>query len=463
MKNWLNSILVDRDKNYLSAFNKNNYPLIKIDSRQIETGDIFLPFQGENLNSHVFLPQVYSKVSFFFYDKKGLSLIPQDKMEQIDFSKGIEVTDTSKVLPLICLGVCRDFIHKDGVKICALTGSVGKTTTRTMVVTLLSHLNPLTAQGNFNNEIGVPLTVLKYKPGFHKCVVLEFGARHLDDINYLCSITEPDITSCINVFSSHLQEFKTVDNIYKAKSEIFNWGEYISTLGDDPKLKNIALSTKKDTLFFGTDPSNNIRLLDNKKDSYQDLCSYITLRINGSEEEFKLSMYHESYGIDLVAALSLAIRIEPDISILKQNILTFSGAHGRFELIKLGNYTLINDCYNASYESVTSSLKTLRSTFKENKVIILGDMLELGEVSDDLHLKLIPEIIANAPFCLICIGPNMKQVFDKLNEAVSFKTLFFNSVDEINYDNLKEIINGKVVLIKASHSMNFSSIIDKLK
>ena len=136
----------------------------------------------------------------------------------------------------------------------------------------------------------------------------------------------------------------------------------------------------------------------------------------------------------------------------------------RMEAWNVGdNITIYNDTYNANPQSMKAGLTTLSKSITSVKVAVLGDMLELGEVSDDLHLKLIPEIIANAPFCLICIGPNMKQVFDKLNEAVSFKTLFFNSVDEINYDNLKEIINGKVVLIKASHSMNFSSIIDKLK
>ncbi len=461
MKNWLNNILVDPNRSYPSEFKKENYSIVKIDSRQLSPGDIFLPFQGENINSHLFLPEVSNTVSCFFYDEEGLSLLAEEQKDRIDFSRGIEVTNTSQVLPLLCLGVCRDFIHKDNVRICALTGSVGKTTTRSMVVSFLSHLNPLTAEGNFNNEIGVPLTVLRYKPGYHKCVVLEFGARHMDDISYLCSITEPDITSCINVYSSHLQEFKSIDNIYAAKSKIFNWGEVISTLGDDPKLKDLSLSIKKDVLFFGTDPSNNIRLLENKKDDYENN-SYILVRIKGQDEQFCLSTYHASFGIDLVAALSIALRVEPDISVLKKNIMSYSGASGRFEVIKKDNYILVNDCYNASYESVNSSLKTLSKTFKEPKVIILGDMLELGEASLELHLKLIPDILSNSPSCLICVGPNMKEVYDKLYSTVTFKTLYYNSVDEIDYNELKEIIIGKIVLVKALHSMNFSKIVKQL-
>ncbi len=461
MKNWLNNILVDPNKSYPSEFRKENYSLVKIDSRQVSSGDIFLPFQGENINSHLFLPEVSNTVSCFFYDKEGISLLTREQITRVDFTRGIEVTNTLQVLPLLCLGVCRDFIHKDKVRICSLTGSVGKTTTRSMVVSFLSHLNPLTAEGNFNNEIGVPLTVLKYKPGYHKCVILEFGARHLDDISYLCSITEPDITSCINVYSSHLQEFKSIDNIYEAKSKIFNWGEVISTLGDDSKLKNLALSTKKDVLFFGTDPSNNVRLLENKKDDY-DNSSYISVRIKGQDEQFRLSTYHTSFGIDLVAALSIALRVESDISILKKNISSYSGTSGRFELIQKKNYIIINDCYNASYESVSSSLKTLCKSFKEQKIIILGDMLELGAVSKELHLKLIPDILANSPICLICIGPNMKEVYDKLSSTVAFKTLYYNSVDELDYNELNKLIIGKVILIKASHSMNFSRIVNQL-
>lgn len=461
MKTWLNDILVDKDKSYPDSFNKNNYSKIKIDSRLVKNEDIFIAFQGENINSHIFLKDIYEKVSLFFYDKKGISLLDDDQIKCIDFSKGVEVTDSSKVLSLICRGVCRDFIHKDRVKICALTGSVGKTTTRAMVVNMLKHLNPLTPEGNFNNEIGIPLTILKYKSGFHKCVILEFGARHVDDIDYLCGICEPDISSCINVYSSHLQEFKTVENIYKAKSQIFNHSDYISTLGDDPILLKLASVTKKNLLLFGYTDKNNIKILKNELNK-KNLSSKIYVKINSKKEIFELPSYHFSYGIDLVSALSIAIRIEPDINILKENMKEFKPASKRFEIIKKNSYTIVNDCYNASFESMTVSIITFNSLFGSSNVLILGDMLELGEKSLKLHLKLEGVIESIAPSYVICVGTIMKNLYDSLTKNTKIPSLHYDSVDLIDYTKLKEIIKDKAVLIKASNSMRFSDIVSYL-
>jgi UDP-N-acetylmuramoyl-tripeptide--D-alanyl-D-alanine ligase len=341
----------------------------------------------------------------------------------------------------------------------ALTGSVGKTTAKEMLAALMPEA--LVTLGNLNNEIGVPLTLLRAR-AHQKYYVIEMGARHLGDIDLLCEIAEPTIGGVLCVKEVHLSEFGSLENIYTGKSEIF-CSPVLVCLADDPKLHAIARAKKKPLLTFGQTPATDVRLLSHTiVNSNMTQCS-IAFH-NSKKLHYELNHAHDSYGINLAAALAFyqAARLPLEATVAK--IKDFKPQRFNAFVSRFG-YEVIDDAYNASPESMLSSITTFAQLHGHKVVtLILGDMFELGDAAHIKH-KLVADHVLGIKWHslrVIAIGPLQRTLFDDCLRA-GVSAFHFKSVDELIDKEPVLLEYDSVYFLKASNGMHFKKITTFLK
>lgn len=371
---------------------------ITIDSRLVENNDIFIC-----INSG------YKYVDSAI--KKGAICIICENDINSDVLT-IKVDDTKKVLGILA----RYIRSKYNGKVIAITGSNGKTTTKELLSYILSSkYKVLKNIGTSNNHIGIPNTLLKLNNSYDYAV-LELGSNHIGEIKYLSDIVNPNIAIITNIGLSHIGNFKSIDNIFKEKMDIVKDNTILFVNGEDKYLNN----------------TNGIKVY---SDEYKYKCSIPYLQIDYNLV-FKVCEY-----------------LKIDINYIYGIINNFKNCSSRMEFIENDNITIIDDSYNASYESVVNGLNSLKKY--NNKLIILGDMLELGEYSNKLHSSL-QSIIDNIDnYYLITIGKytsilNSNIHFINIEELI----IFLYSINYNEYD---------VIYIKGAHSMKLYSIIPVLK
>lgn len=324
----------------------------------------------------------------------------------------IKVDNTIKVLGIIAKYIRNKFKGS----VIAITGSNGKTTTKELLSYVLSSkYKVLNNIGTSNNHIGVPNTILKLDNSYDY-LVLELGTNHIGEIKYLSDIVNPDIALITNIGLSHIGNFKSIDNIFKEKMDIVKDNTILFVNGEDKYLKN----------------TNGIKVYSN-------------------EYKYKCSISHLQIDYNLVFKVCEYLNI--DLNEVYKRVKSFKNCSSRMEIINGSNITIIDDSYNASYESVISGLNSL--TKYKNKLIILGDMLELGSFSEKLHnnLQSIFDDIDN--YYLITIGKytsilNSNKHFNNVEELISY-------LDNINY------CLYDVIYIKGAHSIKLYSIVPILK
>ena len=395
--------------------NINNF---KINSKDIKKNDCFIAL---NKNSHSYIKDAI---------KNGASLIIINKKININ------VPTILVQNPIKALGQIGSYIRKKyNPKIIAITGSVGKTTTRCLLYTILkTKYNCLQSEKNFNNHIGVPLTLLNLNQN-HQIAIIEMGMNHLNEIKYLSKITSPDIAVITNIGSSHIGNLKSKENILKAKLEIKEGLKGpLFVNGDDPLLKNqIAYKS-------GFNQNNNLIAFD--------------LKSSLSKSSFKIKIKNKTYKIkvnlpkhlinDVLIAIHIALYLNIDIDNITKSLQTYQSYNMRMNIINHNTNIVINDCYNSSLESLKGVLNALKNE-KQKKLLILGDINELGSYSNQIH-KQIPNLldqINNKK--VILIGNQITKI--NYPNALYFK----NYKQTINYLKNKQITDT-LILIKASRS-----------
>lgn len=350
---------------------------ISIDSRNIKQGDLFIAIKGENFDGHNFVIDAFNKGA-------SVAIVSED----IDFNIEdtlIKVEDTTKALQ----DLAHYYRNKFDVTVVAVTGSTGKTTTKDMISAVLGmRYKTLKTAGNFNNEIGLPLTLFRLDSSY-EAVVVEMGMRALGEISLLAKIAEPDIGVITNVGVAHIEILKSIDNIAKAKSEL------IATLkedgvailnGDDDKVRDMDRLTQAEVINYGLKEYNKVRATEIKSLQNDTISFELVIRDNCYKKTVTLPVPGRYNVYNALAAVAVGLSL--DIS-LKEIIDGLSS----FKLTKMRNQILttkdgvkiINDTYNANPASMRGAIDTLVDIGEGRRIAVLGDMLELGEIAITEH------------------------------------------------------------------------------
>lgn len=430
------------------------------DTRTIKGGEIYIGIKGENFDGNNFWKEALTQGAD--------AVIVQDinfKEEELKEFKNktiIKVENTLEALYKIAK-FKRELYN---IPVIAITGSVGKTSTKDIVANVVSKkYKTLKTEGNNNNNIGMPLTILKLKD--QEAMVLEIGMNHFGEISLLTNIAKPNICIITNIGTSHIGNLGSRENILKAKLEIL----------EGAKNPTVIINNDNDLLHKWYEENKekyNIKTYGIKNQS--DIMAK-DIKLNENSSEFKVinstenkeinttvPIGGEHFVLNSLCAFAVGKALEIDEKDITNGIESFELTKKRMDIIKLKNgVEIINDAYNASLESMKASLKYVGNIKEKRKIAILGDMFELGEFSKELHKNVGSEVFKNNIDILICSGENSKEIVKQANEeGLSTENTYYVENKEEILKKLKDICkNGDVVLFKASNGMQFYKIADE--
>lgn len=422
---------------------------VSTDTRTIENGALFIAVKGENFDGNDFIETAF---------KNGAAAALSDARNRTEgFEKPVIYVEDSRAAQLKLARYYRD---KFDVKLCAVTGSVGKTSTKDMIYAVLSAKYPtLKTEGNFNNDIGLPKTLFRLNDSF-KAGVIEMGMDALGQITELSKATHPDCAVITNIGWCHIESLKTRENILKAKLEILNGMDENAPLivcGDDEFLRNSTCENTGDRKIIWYGFGN---VCDVYADSviHQENGERFTLYYNGSSYEASVPVVGEHHVLNALAAFCAGIEFGMTPEEIIPAFMNYEASGMRQKIEKRCGYTLILDCYNASPTSMQSSLSVLGS-MSGRKIAVLGDMLELGEMSKELHASLAEYVEKNADIAFL-LGSEMKALRDELfkREFPVFHSESRAELCELLTQNLKK---GDNVLFKGSRGMKMEEIANR--
>ncbi len=417
-----------------------NVTQLVTDSRKVEKGSIFAVFKGEKVDGFDFIPKI---------DEIDGVCYLTDRAPKGAKNPYVLVDDV-----LAAVGkIANLYINTLDIKRVCVTGSVGKTTTKNFIAAALSQCTRVhKAEGNRNNELGLPLTVLGATPD-HQAIVLEMGMRGLSQIEYLCKIARPDVAVITNIGVSHLELLGSRENILKAKSEIIDAlgdGGVAVLNADDDMLKTLKPCRK--TLWYGIE-SGDIRATDIVDNKY-------TLVAFDKKYPVCLSVLGTHNIYNSLAAIAAGLALGYDINALIKGVEGFLGDGNRQNIYDYNGVRFFDDSYNASPDSMRAAMSVL-SGFLGNKTLVLGDMLELGQVENEAHANLAQDVYACGAARVICLGTLMKNLYDALDSRV--QKHHCQTHDEALEILKKTVVKGDCVLFKGSNSMKLFDLAARFK
>lgn len=420
---------------------------IVIDSREATDKSLFIPIIGENHDGHKFLENAYENGCRSF-------LIDENHKFEKDDINLIEVKDTK-----IAFGnIAGNYKEELNPKTIAVTGSVGKTSTKDMIYGVLKEkYNTKKTIGNLNNDIGVPKTLLNLEKETEVSIV-EMGMDKKGEISYLTNLVKPNIGVITNIGMSHIEHFENQEGIFNAKMELiepFKENNILIINGDDKFLKTLKQEqVKYQIITCGFEKDNDIYCEEYNVTSDE---ATFTCVYNNEQHKYKIPSPAKHNILNAMFAIAIANIYELTEEQIRQGLLNFELSSNRLDIIKTDNYTLINDTYNASYDSMMSALEVLNN-FDTRKVAILGDIFELGSYSEAIHRKIGKNLKCDL---LITIGNAAKYIYEEAKDSV--ESYYFLTKDEF-YDKISaNLRKGDTILLKASRGMEFDKIVEKLK
>lgn len=428
------------------------------DTREIKTGDIYLGIKGERFNGSNFYKQAFENGA------KGCILqdIKINEEDIKEYSDKFIIIVDNVVEAIQVLAKYKRSLYN--IPVIGVTGSVGKTSTKDLIASVLStEFNVLKTEGNYNNEIGLPLTILKLKD--HNAMVLEMGMSAFGEISLLTNIAKPTTAVITIIGSSHIGELGSRENILKAKLEILEGLDEKGSLiiNNDNDLLNMWNRDNKDKHKHITYAIENKSDLNATNVEILKNSSAFEIELNKKKYKVEVPVGGKHFVYNSLAAIAVGLEYNIDIENIIKGIKTFSLTKRRMEILQTkDNATIINDSYNASYESTKAALEYLNSVKADRKIAVLGDVLELGKFSKQMHELIGEEVVNNNVNILITVGTEAQNinniVKDKNIEEYSFKT------NEEAIKKLQGIIKPKdIVLVKASNGMHFEEIVDAIK
>lgn len=444
--------IVKATKGKLLLNNNKEVEYISTSSKDIKENTLFIPIKGEKYDGHAFLEDAYNNGCRIFIIDKNHEFYKKD-------ISLIEVNDT-----LLALGsLARFYLDKFNVDLIGVTGSVGKTSTRDIIYSVLNEkYKTLKNELNYNNEIGIPKTLFNLDYSYEKAVI-EMGLDRKGDISYFKTIAPLKVAVISNIGLSHIANFENQEGIFHAKMEIaehFNKENTLIVNGDDNFLK--TLKGKKlpyNLLTYGFDKDSTIYCV-----SYEIVNGKINFKVNFKNKVYDYTIpsiaKHNIY--NAMSAILIGNLYNLTYEEIKKGLESVSFTEGRLTIINKKDITIINDCYNASLDSIKSALNVL-STFKTRKVAILGDVLETGSYEEEIHKNIGKSIIGNTDI-LILVGNSIKYTYDEVikNNFNKDNICVFNTYEDVikNIDNI--IKKGDTILLKASHGIKLSNVVEYL-
>lgn len=436
--------------------NKSEASCVVIDSRKVEAGGIFIATRGERVDGHSFISQAA--------EKGALTVVCEKEPENCSIPY-ILVEDSFQALK----DIAEFYREQLTIPVVGITGSVGKTSTKEMIASVLSEgFRVLKTEGNFNNEVGLPLTVLEIRAE-HEAAVLEMGISDFGEMHRLSKIAKPDICVMTNIGQCHLENLGSREGILKAKSEIFDFMNpdgYVFVNGDDDMLAKVKGKGNREPVHFGLNPSNEVFAsgVMNKGLLGSEAVIHMDLRV--FPVEIPLPGSHMVYNALAAAAVGKCMGLSKQQ--IRDGISGVQAVGGRSHVVTLPSRTLIDDCYNANPVSMKAALDLLAMALGR-KVAILGDMFELGEREKELHAEIGAYALQKDIDVLLCTGELSKYMYEsaleqqKITASKQTEIYYFKTRDEMLAE-LKNILkSGDNILIKASHGMQFERVVEHLK
>ena len=429
------------------------------DTRNINKGDTYIGLKGENFDGSLFWREAF---------KKGAEvvIIQEKNLENEDVSEWkekviIQVEDTLKALQEIAK--FKRSLYD--IPVIAITGSVGKTSTKDMIANVVSQkYKTLKTEGNNNNHIGLPFTLLRMRD--EEVAVIEMGMNHFGEISNLTKIAKPTISVITNIGTSHIGNLGSRENILKAKLEILEGMEkkFLIINNDNDMLHEWKQKQKiKDIRTYGIENESEVMAdkIELKEEHSEFECCF-------KDEKFKIKVpvggIHFVYNAMCAALVGKILGLTKEQ--IKKGIESFELTKKRMDIEVLSNgVKIINDSYNASFESMQASLSVLGKFTNERKIAVLGDMFELGEYAKELHEKVGKEVVKNNIDILICNGENAKYIVQEAErQGMKKENIYYVKEKKEIIELLRDVLKiNDVVLFKASNGMRFFELVEKLK
>ena len=420
---------------------------VVLDSRLLQENYVFIATKGEKVDGHKFISSVF--------EKGAMAVICEDIPKDLT-GPCIQVESSFAALKKLAAF----YRQQLDLKVVGITGSVGKTSTKEFVAGVLSaKYNVWKTQGNFNNEVGLPLTVLQLREE-HEIAVLEMGISDFGEMHRLSEIARPDICILTNIGQCHLEFLGDRDGVLKAKSEIFDFMNpegRILVNGDDDKLITLKSRWKDKLMTFGRNPENDIFAANEISKGL--LGSVADIQGNVNVPALNILLPGEHMVLNALAASAAADLLGLSVEEIKTGMKKVQSVSGRSNIIGFRDFILIDDCYNANPVSMKAAIDLLQSAHGR-KVAVLGDMFELGEEEEKLHFE-VGEYAKGKVDLLICVGNLAEHIYKGAMEVKdeNMEIWHIRQKEEI-YSQLEKIIMPQdTILLKASHGMGFADIV----
>jgi UDP-N-acetylmuramoyl-tripeptide--D-alanyl-D-alanine ligase len=418
------------------------HPAVSTDSRNIPAGSLFFALKGENFDGNAFALEAI---------EKGASLSVVDDQTIVETDKMIRVEDVLRTLHELALH------HRKQLKIpvIAITGTNGKTTTKELVHSVLSQkYTAIATKGNLNNHIGVPVTLLSITPET-QIAIIEMGANHVGEIDFLCQIALPTHGIITNIGKAHLEGFGGFEGVIRAKTELYRFlaeNQGTAFVNKDNKLlMDHAGDLKKITYGSDTSAAFNGSILTGSK-PFAD----VMLSFRSCEMTVQSKLYGAYNFENILAAACIGCHFRVPTEQIRDGIENYIPSNNRSQVFKTERNTLILDAYNANPDSLRNAIMSFSASSYTSRIVIIGDMLELGKDGDGEHLKIL-ELIALQNFdAVYLVGPD----FTRLNTRREWTC--FQDSDLARMWFAHHRIEGKSILIKGSRGIRMEKLVDEL-
>lgn len=428
---------------------------ISLDSRKIGKGWLFVATKGERVDGHSFIEQAMEKGAAAVVCEKDLGQVPYPY---------IRVTDSFDALKKMAA------FYRSGLncKVVGITGSVGKTSTKEMIASVLAvKYKVQKTKGNFNNEVGLPLTIFTIEPE-HEVAVLEMGISDFGEMSRLTQIARPDICVITNIGQCHLENLGTRDGVLKAKTEIFAGmqadGEAVLN-GDDDKLITVQTVSGRPVHYFFKDSAN--RQAGDGAVYATDIVGRGLLGtdcvIHMGEEQIavRIPLPGEHMVSNALAAATVGQLLGLAPEQIREGIGQVKPVDGRSHIVTTEDYVLIDDCYNANPVSMRAALDLL-ATAEGRKVALLGSMFELGEDEKRLHYEIGAYAASKSLDVVVAVGELGRNIYEGARQAGQEQVFYFETPEDFLAHKEEILKKGDSILIKASHGMHLEKVVESL-
>jgi UDP-N-acetylmuramoyl-tripeptide--D-alanyl-D-alanine ligase len=422
-----------------------------IDSRTLQPGELFFAVKGERMDGHDFVDQALEKGAV-------AAIIRKDQLARYaDKDRLVVVDDTLSALQTLASAVRRLW----GKPLIGVTGSTGKTTTKESIAHVLStRFRVLKSEGNFNNHFGLPLMLLKIEPE-HDLAVIEMGMSHAGEIAALALIAQPEIGVVTNVAPVHLEFFESVAGIARAKYELIEALPAVGTAilnGDDEYVSQFGRDFRGKVVLYGLRASSDVRA-ENIQTQGADGSTFDVV-VGSCREKATLHLVgaHNIYNALAAVAVGLERGMSPSEAVAA--LASLVPADKRGQVVKLGNITVINDCYNCNPKALEAMVDALAAMPAKRRIAVVGAMFELGPASEELHRQAGEHIASLKIDLLLGVRDQAQHMVEAAREA-GMRAEFVATPDEAGEWLARETRDGDVVLLKASRGVKLERALEK--